>query len=68
MSNAIKLDGRIEELFHFGEGHNLVEFLPDLGPGHAQHHTVEVDDQFFAETTVAGPVAALMRLEVLGVR
>ncbi len=40
---GIALDGRVDELLHFGEVHDLVELALDLGAAHAQDGAVEVD-------------------------
>src|SRR4029077_7380839 len=40
---GVALDGRVEEGLELGEGDDLVEALPNLGPAHAEDGAVEED-------------------------
>ena len=42
-TTGVVLDLCIEELLHFGEGHNLIELAIDLGFFHAKKRAVQID-------------------------
>src|SRR6185295_3882401 len=42
-TGGIMFDGRVEKLFSFGKGDNLIKLTFDLVAGHSQHGAVEKD-------------------------